>query len=215
MPTAPPVLSAIAAGTAPPPVLSVARFDRQCAAGVYPPGWDVELLDGTLVLRDRRDTPGRYEPGRFEEVGPRHSFFTRRLDELLSPVAAAGGCCFRGQMGVSLPPRDGPQPDGLIARGTTADYRDRNPGPADVLLVAEVALTSLAHDRGTKCRVYATAGLPTYWILDVAALRLEVCTNPDLAAGVYRSEVVLTAADTATVPLPGGGVPLPLADLLG
>ena len=201
----------IAAGVSPPPpTLTTAEFERQCEAGAYPPDWDVELLDGTLVLRDSRD-----DFGDLTTVGPQHSYFTRRLDEMLSPLAAAAGCCFRGQMGVSLPPGDGPQPDGLIARGATGDYRTRNPAAADTLLVVEVAHSSLSHDRSTKLRIYATAGVAPYWILNVAARTLEVRTDPDPAAGEYRSLVTLTAADAAVVPLPTGDASLPLADLLG
>ena len=201
----------IAAGVSPPPpTLTTAEFERRCEAGAYPPEWNVELLDGTLVLLDRRD-----DAGDLTTVGPQHSYFTRRLDELLSPLAAAAGCCYRGQMGFSLPPGDGPQPDGLLARGTTADYRTRNPGAADALLVVEVAHSSLPHDRTTKLRVYAAAGLTPYWILNVAARTLEVRTDPDPAAGEYRSLATLTAADTATVPLPAGDVSLSLVDLLG
>ncbi|NNJ27470.1 Uma2 family endonuclease [Alienimonas chondri] len=205
------LLHEIAAGVAPPPPsLTTAEFERQCVTGAFPPDWNVELLDGMLILCDRRD-----EAGEINTVGPQHSYFTRRLDELLSPLAAATGCCYRAQMGTSLPPDDAPQPDGLIAKGATADYRDRNPAAADVLLTIEVAQSSLEHDRTTKLQTYAQAGLSPYWILNVAARTLEVRTDPDPAAGSYRTLVTLTAADTATLPLPGGDVSLPLADLLG
>ena len=206
-----PLLRAMAAGSAPPPpFLSTAEFERQCAMGAYPPHWNVELLGGNLVLIDRRDASGD-----LSTVGPQHSYFTRRLDELLSPLAAAGGACYRAQMGVSIPPGDGPQPDGLIARGRTTDYRTRNPDASETLLAIEVAHSSLAHDRTTKAAVYAAAGIGTYWVLDVANRRLEVRTDPDPAAGVYLTAATPTASGTASLPLPGGPADLPLADLLG
>ena len=205
------LLQRIAAGVAPPPPsLTTAEFERQCESGAYPPDWNVELLDGTLVLRDCRD-----DSGEITAVGPQHSYFTTRVRVLLDPLARAAGCHLREEKPTAIPPRNGPRPDGAIVRGDESGYFDRNPGAGDILLTIEVAHSSLEHDRTTKLRTYAEAGLSPYWILNVAARELEVRTDPDPAAGTYRTLATLTAADAATLPLPGGGVDLPLADLLG
>ena len=194
----------------PPPTLTTAEFERQSLTGAYPPEWDVELLDGTLVLRDARD-----DSGDLTTMGPLHSHFTTLLRELLAAPGKEAGCHYREEKPIAIPPRNGPRPDGALVRGASADYLDRNPGPAEIVLTIEVAHSSLDHDRTTKARIYAAAGLSTYWLLNVADRTLEVRTDPDPAAGTYRSTVTLTAADTATLPLPGGPVALPLADLLG
>ncbi len=100
-------------------------------------------------------------------------------------------------------------------RGTDDDYDFEHPRARDLLLLLEVADGSLVSDRTTKARIYAETGAPVYWILNVPDRRLEIRTDPDADAGVYRSTVTLTATDVATLPLPGGDVELPLTDLLG
>jgi Uma2 family endonuclease len=70
---------------------------------------------------------------------------------------------------------------------------DRNPWKTpvrgqDCVLVVEVAETSLATDRTTKMALYATVGIPEYWIVDLAGRTIEVYGDPD--AGVYRSRAI-------------------------
>ena len=197
---------------APPPLrITAEQFVTDIDAGRYSSGRKVELLDGVVVLRDARDSH-LDDP---TMMGVSHIWFVTLLRELLEPLAKGAGAVYREEKVVLLPPFDGPQPDGLIARGPRETYRDRYPGADDVLLLIEVADSSLASDRTTKARIYASAGVPVYWILNVPDRALEVHTDPDREAGEYRSVVHLTAADAAIVPLPTGPAPLPLAGLLG
>ena len=54
----------------------------------------------------------------------------------------------------------------------------RQPGPADVALLVEVAESSLGMDRGEKLRAYARAGIPVYWIVNLVDRQVEVYTDP-------------------------------------
>ena len=56
----------------------------------------------------------------------------------------------------------------------------RTPQPEDILLVAEVADTSLSYDRQTKGPLYARAGIPEYWIVDIKGECIEVYRDPSL-----------------------------------
>lgn len=77
-----------------------------------------------------------------------------------------------------------PEPDAALVRRDPR--RARSPiQPEDVLLVAEVAVSSLRSDRATKAAIYAEAGIPEYWIVNPLAGQLEVYREPD--GGVYRS----------------------------
>ncbi|RIL11494.1 MAG: hypothetical protein DCC75_02190, partial [Proteobacteria bacterium] len=58
------------------------------------------------------------------------------------------------------------------------EYADALPGPEDVLLVIEIADTSLATDRDVKARLYGTAGIPEYWLVDLAARAITVYRQP-------------------------------------
>ena len=203
----------VPASAAPPPPLRITakQFAADQEAGRYPPDRKVELLDGFVVLRDARESSS--DP--ITDVSPQHSLLTKRARKILEPLAEVAGAVYRDSEPVLLPPHNGPQPDGAIVRGTDDDYAFRQPGAADIVLLLEIAASSYRHDRDTKARIYAETGVPTYWLLRVSTRTLEVRTDPDPAAGTYRSTVTLTAADAATLPLPDGPVALPLADLLG
>ena len=80
-------------------------------------------------------------------------------------------------------------------------------------LVVEVADSSLAFDRGPKARLYAAAGIPEYWIVNLVDRQVEVHTDPRPAHGeepaAYTQTKVYSAADRVPVSLPGQ----PLGDL--
>ena len=71
-----------------------------------------------------------------------------------------------------------PEPDGSVSEPPRSKYRDRNPGPNEVLIVVEVADSSLLFDRTTKLEMYAQAGIPVYWIVNLIDRQIEVYTKP-------------------------------------
>ncbi|CAL1241959.1 Uma2 family endonuclease [Candidatus Methylocalor cossyra] len=75
-----------------------------------------------------------------------------------------------------------PQPDIAIIRNRS--YVDVHPGPEDVLLLIEVADTSLEFDRSIKIPLYARHGIPEVWLIDLAGRAVEVFRDP--AAEGYR-----------------------------
>ena len=89
----------------------------------------------------------------------------------------------------------------MIVRGETRDYRDRHPGPEDVALIVEVADSTLERDRGVKRLVYARAGVPVYWIINVLERVLEVYYDPSGPAenADYRQRRAYESSDS--VPL--------------
>jgi Uma2 family endonuclease len=73
---------------------------------------------------------------------------------------------------------DEPEPDVIVRRGELRDYDRRKATAEDLALVVEVSLTSLLMDRGEKLRIYAAAGIPVYWIVNLNSRTIEVYTNP-------------------------------------
>ena len=69
-----------------------------------------------------------------------------------------------------------PEPDIPVIRGDTCQYADHHSGPEDVALVVEVADLTLKRDQGIKKRLYAAAGIPVYWIVNLIENRCEVYT---------------------------------------
>jgi hypothetical protein len=71
-----------------------------------------------------------------------------------------------------------PEPDISILRPRADFYTTSLPGAADVLLVIEVADTSLAYDLGTKVPLYARHGIPEVWVIDAATRQIRVFRRP-------------------------------------
>lgn len=82
-------------------------------------------------------------------------------------------------------PTNEPQPDTVVLRQAITELKGRRPGPGDVAMVIEIADSSILLDTTVKAGLYARAGIPEYWVLDVPGRRLLAHREPDGA--VYRS----------------------------
>lgn len=90
-------------------------------------------------------------------------------------------------------PTNEPEPDVIVLRRELSYFRS-NPRPEDVVLVVEVADSSLAFDLTVKARLYARAGIAEYWVADVVARQIYVHRSPD--SGKYGSVVIYSARET-------------------
>lgn len=147
--------------------LTRAEYERMGELGFFR-GERVELIHGTLV--------------RMPPIGPPHASVVDRLNEIFV-LGLAGRARVRIQQPFAVDEETEPEPDVLVA--PRADYSKDHPKSA--LLVIEVAESSLSYDRATKAALYAAAGVPEYWIVDVAARTIEVRTAPG-AEGYARAE---------------------------
>ncbi len=171
---------------------TVAEVYRMLETGVLSEDEPVELLHGELVV--------------VSPQGPAHMVLVGRLSDLLARAAA--GTHVRVQGPLLAGPHSLPEPDIALVRGARDDYFEEHPTGADTLLAVEVAVTAKAEAR-RKLPVYAQAGVPIVWILDVPGRRLEVSAMP--AGDHYKVVRVLGADDEVEVP---GGARLRVADLL-
>ncbi|MCL6500075.1 MAG: Uma2 family endonuclease [Firmicutes bacterium] len=128
-------------------------------------------------------------------IGSRHAacvgFFLDWLVRHLPMTAAV-----RVQDPIRLPPGSEPEPDIAVVRRRADFYATAHPGPDDVLLLIEVADTSLTYDRDVKMPLYAAAGIPELWLVDLTQDRVEVFRDP--VDGHYRSVKVLARGDILT-----------------
>lgn len=107
-------------------------------------------------------------------------------------------------------PRNEPEPDVIVLRRPSGEFTS-NPRAEDVLLVVEVSDSTLSQDRSTKARLYARAGIPEYWVLDLKDRRLLVFRNPN--AGTYQ--VSLEIPETESVcPLERPSHPVTVSSLV-
>lgn len=177
--------------------LTVADYHRMGEAGILTEDDRVELIEGELIA--------------MSPVGSDHSGTVNTLTRML--VRAVGD---RGvvavQNPVQLDDRSEPQPDFAILKPRPDDYRQATPRPGDVLLIIEVANSSLAYDRAVKRALYARHGIPEFWIVNLAAAEVEVCRVP---GGDQYTELSHVGRGGVLQPALLPGVAIPVSGLLG
>jgi Uma2 family endonuclease len=136
------------------------EYERLVELGVFKPGERLELLDGVLVVREPQDAP--------------HSLGIRMVEEALR-TAFGAGWDVRGQLPIALDRYSEPEPDVAVVPGSFRDYRDEH--PSRPVLAVEVSATRPAFDR-RKGRLYARAGVPEFWIVNLGGRVLEVYRRP-------------------------------------
>ena len=108
-------------------------------------------------------------------------------------------------------PSSEPEPDLIVTRQDLSHFKTSNPRPSDLLLVVEIAETTLGFDLTTKARLYARAGIADYWVLDVSGRRMIVHRDP--RDGKYR-DVISYAANESVTPLAAPAAELRVEDVL-
>jgi Uma2 family endonuclease len=159
--------------------ITVGEYHRMIEAGILSEDEHVQLIAGALVAM----TP----------QGSSHAVVIQRLTAAF--VRAVGDdLAVRPQLPLTLLDDSEPEPDLAVVR--TADAPLAGPHPRSALLVVEVAADSLRLDRQSKAALYARAGIPEYWIVNLAESVIEVLLEPDPAAGAYRSRAVVAPGDS-------------------
>ena len=177
------------------------EYERLIECGVLQEDEHVELLDGLLVVR--------------EPQGSRHNAGIRRV---IAALQSALGETWQidSQLAIALDDDSEPEPDIAVVPRDPGSYRDAH--PSHPVLIVEVAESSYRFDRTYKAGLYARAGVPEYWIVDVARSVLEVHRQPGAsseAAHGWRYAIVETLRPPATVtPLIAPAAPIRAADLL-
>lgn len=175
---------------------TVAEYYCMGEAGILDPDERTELIRGEIFVMPPVG-PGHAESGSRAEWS-----FHRYLGDR---------AVVRSQYPVRLPDDSEPQPDIVLARPRPDGYRAAHPTPADVLLLVEIADTTLARDRDVKLPIYVAAGIPETWLTNLLDDRIEVYRDP--APEGYRS-ITLVPRDGAVSPLAFPDVTIPCAELL-
>jgi Uma2 family endonuclease len=144
-------------------LISVDAFHRMGETGILGPSDRVELINGNLI-----------------DMSPIGVLHAALVDILARHFGRCAGesVFIRCQNPLRLDDSSEPQPDIAILRPRTDLYTTGHPGPADVLLLIEVADTSLAYDLGTKVPLYARHGIPEVWVIDAATRQTRVFRRP-------------------------------------
>jgi Uma2 family endonuclease len=152
----------------------------------------VELINGEIITM----TP----------IGPRHNAAVNRANREL--VGAVGNqAIVQVQGSVRLDLWSEPQPDLALLRPEPDYYASRLPGPADILLIIEVAESSADYDSDVKATLYATAGVREYWLADLTTRTVTSFSSP--SGGVYQQRQQYRSGESiAPDALPLCGIPV-------
>jgi Uma2 family endonuclease len=157
---------------------TVADYHRMRETGILAEDDRVELIDGEV----RAMSP----------ISPSHAALVRRLNATLGK-RLGDTAIVSVQDPVQLNDYSEPQPDLAVLRPDAGFYAEHHPVPEDILLVIEVAGSSVDYDRDEKIPRYAQAGIREAWLIDIAQGTVEQCTHP-LAHG-YGSKQTLKRGD--------------------
>ncbi|MDQ3152407.1 MAG: Uma2 family endonuclease, partial [Actinomycetota bacterium] len=158
---------------------AVEEYERMGEVGIFDPADRVELLDGEIVT--------------MSPIGPKHAGVVNRIAAHLFR-RLDGRATVIVQNPLRLLPRSEPQPDLVVASFRRDFYQSAHPTAEDVLLVIEVADSSLRIDRAIKLPIYARQSIVEVWIVDLAANVVHVHTDP--VDGAYREVRTLRSGET-------------------
>lgn len=148
---------------------TVDEYYKMAEVGILHRDDRVELIEGEII--------------EMTAVGTRHTACVSKLNRLLTGIAGAN-LIVRVQDPVRLSDRSEPEPDLAVVAFRDDFYSGAHPTPRDTRLLAEVADTSLAYDRDIKVPLYARAGVPEVWLVDLTEPGVTIYTEP--TAGSYR-----------------------------
>ncbi len=176
--------------------LTIDQYHRMIDNGILEDGEPIELIEGALIYKDRRD-----DSGGIMTHGARHLRVLNKLMALLSQWVASRTVFLQVQGPIVVSETSEPEPDCCLVRGTPDDYAEEVPRAVDVLAVFEVAYSSLRSDRRTKQRLYANAGIPCYVILNLHDDVIEVLSEPSTDESRYTVQTEFRQADIVTLSL--------------
>ena len=142
---------------------TVAEYYRMAEVGILGPEERVELIEGDIIVMPP------IGPGHAGSVDIVSNLFVRKLDDRF---------IIRSQNPIHLDDGSEPQPDIAVARPRDDYYTAAHPTPADILLIVEVAQSSLEYDRDIKAHLYGRNAVPETWVKNLSEDCIERFTGP-------------------------------------
>lgn len=161
---------------------SVDEYYKMAEVGILSEDDRVELIEGEIVY--------------MAPIGVRHAQCVNNLTRIFSRLAVEA--ILQVQNPIRLDQDSQPHPDVALLRLRDYTKDQQHPGPNDVLLVIEVSDTTLLWDRREKVPLYAQAGIPEVWIVNLQQDRIEVYSQPE--GGAYQTSRRLKRGQSVAVP---------------
>lgn len=173
-----------------------AQYEKAIIKEVFTTQDRIELIEGEIVQKLPQKQAHQTAIGAMQEV---------------LGNAFPQGHWVRIQMPLAIGSRSMPEPDFAVVPGSWRDYRGHVPTPEQVILLVEISDATLRFDQGRKAKLYAGAGIPEYWIVNLIECVLEVRRAPQPDG---YDEMQRLAAGEAIVPLASQAASIAVADLL-
>lgn len=177
-------------------LLTIEEYHRMSEAGILTEDDRVELLDGEIY--------------QMSPIGSEHGACVKRLNRILNHLLG-NKVIVSVQDPVQIPELSEPEPDIALLAPRSDFYADAHPLPEEVFLIIEVANTSYDKDKLVKLPIYARAGIPGYWIVNLEKRQVEIFQKPQ--QGSYVIEVV--AGPGEQLPLRSFGVEIAFEEVVG
>ena len=161
---------------------TVDEYRRMTETGILNPDERVELIDGQIISTSAKNPP--------------HAATNLCAADYLRSLLA-GLALIRIQDPIALSYNSEPEPDIAVVQIDPRLYQDFHPEPDNILLLIEIADTTLETDRRRKGPAYAKAGITDYWILDVNTQQVYVFREPGETN--YRQETVFNEDDVLSM----------------
>ena len=179
-------------------LFTVDEYYAMAEAGILTEDDRVELIDGEIIV--------------MSPIGKRHMASVNISNYLFAPLLVAERAIVSVQNHVFLGIHNQPEPDMVLLKWHDDFYRQESPDANDVLLLIEVADSSLSYDRGVKLALYARFDIPEVWIANIPARVIEVYTDP--TDGEYATSRIYRPGETVT-PTAFDDVRLPVSRIIG
>ncbi len=179
-------------------LINTDTYHRMIETGILTEEDQVELIHGEIIS--------------MSPIGKLHIAIVDRISKALNRRIDTEAIV-RVQSPIVVHDHSEPEPDITLLKPRPDFYATQAAQPEDVLLVIEVAHTTWSTDYEVKRPLYASAGIPELWLVNVNKHEIEVHRTP--APGTYKSISILQSGDTVTLPVPGVEATVAVDELLG
>lgn len=157
----------------------IKEWQKLGEANIFPPDSRLELIEGEIL--------------EMAPIGSNHSGHVIRLNHFLSTLVF-GKAIVSVQNPLQLGDLSEPEPDFMLLKPNDDFYCSRHPNADDVLLLIEVADSSLSFDQNQKLRLYANHHIPEYWLMNLNDACVEVYRQPH--GDCYGEKTTLRVGDS-------------------
>lgn len=164
--------------------ISAEAYHLMIDAGILTEDDKVELLNGDIVF--------------MSPVGSKHVAHLGLLTKLFLNLIDDKATILT-QSPIGLSDQSEPEPDLLLLNLNESFYNEGLPKPSDVILLVEISDSTLERDKEIKLPIYAKAGVPVYWIVNLVDKKIECYSSPQ--EDYYKHMEIFAPGDSIVLPV--------------